>query len=141
MQTSTATLSDRFAGCLLGLAVGDGLGAPYEGLAAQDIYNQVGTPDVIATNPRGETLYFTDDTLMTMGVAETLLEHGRIEGAELMKAFVAHYHPDRGYGKGARQIIGAAIEGGDWRAVAETVFLVGRPGRRTATRSGSRRRR
>jgi poly(ADP-ribose) glycohydrolase ARH3 len=133
-NTSAAPLRDRFVGCLLGLAVGDGLGGRYEGLTAQDIFHQVGTPDVIATNPSGETLYYTDDTQMTIGVAETLIEHGQIDGSELMKAFAANYHPDRGYGKGARQIIGTAIEGGDWRAVAETVFPGGSLGNGAAMR-------
>ena len=131
---SPVSLRDRFQGCLLGLAVGDALGAPYEGLPATDIYHQFGPPDVIASNPSGGTLYYTDDTQMTIGVAETLVDHGRIEGAELMKVFASNYHPDRGYGKGARQIIGTAIEGGDWRAVAETVFPGGSLGNGAAMR-------
>jgi ADP-ribosylglycohydrolase len=34
---SSAELKDRFVGCLLGCAVGDALGAPYEGLWARSI--------------------------------------------------------------------------------------------------------
>ena len=74
-------LADRFRGCLLGLAVGDALGAPYEGLPALDIFHRFGPPDVIASNPSGDVLYYTDDTQMMIGVAETLVEHGRIEMA------------------------------------------------------------
>jgi poly(ADP-ribose) glycohydrolase ARH3 len=127
-------LEDRFRGCLLGLAVGDALGAPYEGLTALDIYHQFGPPDVVASNPSGGTLYYTDDTQMMIGVAETLVEFGRIEEESLVQAFVANYHPDRGYGKGARAILESAAAGGDWRSVAETVFPGGSLGNGAAMR-------
>jgi poly(ADP-ribose) glycohydrolase ARH3 len=119
---------------MLGLAAGDGLGAPYEGLTAPDIFRQFGPPDLVASNPDGETLYYTDDTEMMIGVAETLVEHGRIELAPLAQAFAANYHPDRGYGKGARQIIETVQSGGDWRAVAQTVFPGGSLGNGAAMR-------
>ncbi len=65
---SHAPVADRFAGCLLGLAVGDAVGAPYEGLTHADIFFQFGTPDKLITNPSGDTLYYTDDTEMMIGV-------------------------------------------------------------------------
>jgi poly(ADP-ribose) glycohydrolase ARH3 len=117
---SHATLADRFAGCLLGLAVGDAVGGPYEGLTSADIYFQFGTPDVLVKNPSGETLYYTDDTEMMIGVAETLVECGAIDEARLCRAFVENYHPDRGYGQGARKVLGAMARGKDWRRVAAT---------------------
>ena len=104
---SSASLSDRFSGCLLGLAVGDALGGPYEGLTASDIFFQFGTPEVIVRNPSGETLYYTDDTEMMLGVAETLIDCGEIDEARLCRAFVENYHPDRGYGQGARKVLNA----------------------------------
>ena len=107
-------------GCLLGLAVGDALGGPYEGLTSADIYFQFGTPEFIVTNPSGETLYYTDDTEMMIGVAETLVECGRIEEERLVRAFVENYHPDRGYGQGARKVLGAMARDRDWRTVAAT---------------------
>ncbi len=130
----SAPLRERFLGCMLGLAVGDGLGAPYEGLTAPDIFRQFGPPDVVAANPSGETLYYTDDTEMMIGVAETLVEHGRVEPESLARAFAANYHPDRGYGKGARLIIETIQAGGDWRAVAKTVFPGGSLGNGAAMR-------
>jgi poly(ADP-ribose) glycohydrolase ARH3 len=127
-------LPDRFRGCLLGLAVGDGLGAPYEGLPADLIFQLHGPPDRLATNPRGDTLRYTDDTQMMIGLAETLVELGHVDGSALMAAFAANYHPGRGYGRGARQIIGTAIEGGNWRGVAETIFPGGSLGNGAAMR-------
>src|SRR5688572_14232716 len=98
-------LRDRFVGCLLGLAVGDALGAPFEGLPAEVIlWHAVSVPDVLA-RPLTEPLRYTDDTEMMIGVAESLLAHGQIRPDALLKQFAANYDPERGYGRGARQIL------------------------------------
>jgi poly(ADP-ribose) glycohydrolase ARH3 len=125
---------DRFLGCLLGQAVGDALGAPYEGLAADDIFWEFGSPEKIVQAPRDETLYYTDDTQMMIGVAETLVEHGAIVEDALCRAFVANYDPRRGYGQGARRILGAMAEGDDWRGLAATIFPGGSLGNGAAMR-------
>ncbi|MBA4188774.1 MAG: hypothetical protein C0467_12315 [Planctomycetaceae bacterium] len=131
---SSASVADRFTGCLLGLAVGDAIGGPYEGLTAADIYFQFGTPEVIVRNPSGETLYFTDDTEMMIGVAETLIECGSIEEARLCHAFVENYHPDRGYGQGARKVLNAMARDKDWRKITATLFPGGSFGNGAAMR-------
>src|SRR5205807_815693 len=69
---------EQFLGCLLGQAVGDGLGAPFEGLPADSLYWGYGPPDDLIVLATKETLQYTDDTQMMIGVAETLAEHGRI---------------------------------------------------------------
>src|SRR3954454_18760235 len=104
---SDASRTDRFAGCLLGLAVGDAVGAPYEGLTHADIFFQFGSPEKLVKNPSGDTLFYTDDTEMMIGVAETLVECGRIEHPRLVRASAENYHPERGYGQGARRVIEA----------------------------------
>jgi len=131
---SSATVADRFTGCLIGLAVGDAIGGPYEGLTSADIYFQFGTPEVIIRNPSNETLYFTDDTEMMFGVAETLIECGSIDEARLCRAFVENYHPDRGYGQGARKVLNAMAEGKNWRKIAATLFPGGSFGNGAAMR-------
>src|SRR5689334_21012860 len=131
---SHAPRADRFAGCLLGLAVGDALGAPYEGLTHADIFFQFGSPDKLVTNPSGETLYYTDDTEMMLGVAETLVECGHIDEVRLCRAFAENYHPDRGYGQGARRVIEAMAKGKDHRTLAATVFPGGSFGNGAAMR-------
>src|SRR5438093_10278270 len=115
---SSASRADRFAGCLLGLAVGDALGAPYEGLTHADIFFQFGSPEKLVKYPSGDTLFYTDDTEMMIGVAETLVECGRIEEGRLCRAFAENYHPERGYGQGARRIIEVMVEGEDHRKLA-----------------------
>jgi poly(ADP-ribose) glycohydrolase ARH3 len=87
---STTAPADRFAGCLLGLAVGDAVGAPYEGLTHADIFFQFGSPEQLVKNPSGDPLFYTDDTEMMIGVAETLAECGRIDEDRLCRAFVTN---------------------------------------------------
>lgn len=131
---SHATPEDRFFGCLLGLAVGDAVGAPYEGLTGADIFFHFGPPDRIVKNPDGDPLFYTDDTEMMIGVAETLVECGAIEEQRLCRAFAENYHPERGYGQGARKIIERMARGKDWRKLAETVFPGGSFGNGAAMR-------
>ena len=89
---------DRFVGCLLGHALGDAIGAPFEGLDATTIYYQFGSTRTLLQDPPFPELCYTDDTQMSIGVAEALLEHGRIDEVSLCRAFVANYDPGRGYG-------------------------------------------
>jgi poly(ADP-ribose) glycohydrolase ARH3 len=131
---STASVADRFTGCLLGLAVGDALGGPYEGLTSTDIFFQFGTIDAIIHNPSGDTLYFTDDTEMMIGVAETLIDCGSIDEARLCRAFVENYHVERAYGQGARKVLDAMAQGKNWRKIAETLFPGGSFGNGAAMR-------
>ena len=131
---SQASRADRFAGCLLGLAVGDAVGAPYEGLTHADIFFQFGTPDKLVTNPSGDALFYTDDTEMMIGVAETLAECGRIDETRLCRAFADNYHPERGYGQGARRVIEAMATGKDYRTLAANIFPGGSFGNGAAMR-------
>ena len=69
---------NRLRGTLLGLAVGDALGAAWEGMPADLIYD-MGPADQIVAHPTGDPLCYTDDTQMMIGVLQTLVEFGRIE--------------------------------------------------------------
>src|SRR5262249_22621287 len=113
---------DRFVGCLLGQAVGDALGAPFEGLPADFIFWECGSiTDLLARPPDGP-LQYTDDTQMMIGLAEALLADGEVRPATLAQRFAANYDPERGYGPGARRILEAVAQGEDWDRLAETVF-------------------
>jgi poly(ADP-ribose) glycohydrolase ARH3 len=129
-----APVAERFAGCLLGLAVGDAVGAPYEGLTHADIFFMFGSPETLVKNPSGDTLCYTDDTEMMISVAETLADCGRIDEERLCRAFVENYHPDRGYGRGARKVLRAMAKGKDWKKIAETNFPGGSFGNGAAMR-------
>jgi len=49
-----------------------------------------------------QPLVYTDDTHMTVGVAESLVECGRADGGHMAKRFMENYfrEPWRGYGPG-----------------------------------------
>lgn len=115
-----ATL-EQMEGCVLGLVCGDAVAARYEGLPTDLIYD-MGPSDKIVQHESGETIYYTDDTQMTIGVLETLIAKRCIDIDFLAARFAENYHPNRGYGQGARKIINAIGFGEDWRSLAATIF-------------------
>jgi poly(ADP-ribose) glycohydrolase ARH3 len=127
-------MRDRFLGCLLGHAVGDALGAPFEGMPADVVFREFGPVRAIFDSPPFSPLAYTDDTEMTIGVAEVLIYDGTIDPARLAAAFERNYTPGRGYGPGAQRILDAVRAGGDWQALAATVFPGGSLGNGAAMR-------
>jgi len=125
---------EQFAGCLLGLAVGDAVGAPYEGLSADNIFWGYGTGPDLLEPPPDEPLRYTDDTEMMVAVAETLADRGQVVEGPLCRAFAANYHPERGYGRGARLVLEAMAGGRDWQKVAASHFPGGSYGNGAAMR-------
>lgn len=131
---SPPSLIDRYRGCILGQAVGDALGAPFETMPASAIYYGFGFARQIVAAPPVDQLEYTDDTQMMIGVAETLIAHGRIRQDELMAAFVANIDSDRAYGAGTHRIMDLAATGGDWRALSASIFPGGSLGNGAAMR-------
>lgn len=128
-----ASLQDRFRGCLIGLAVGDALGGRFEAQPAAHIRQRFPTEHDLLAYVTDE-IWYTDDTQMTIAVAETLIEHGQIFEDRLCDAFVANYVPSRGYGRGARRVIEAMEDGKDHRDVAANHFPGGSYGNGAAMR-------
>jgi poly(ADP-ribose) glycohydrolase ARH3 len=120
---------------LLGQAIGDALGAPYEGMPADTLYWGYGPVSEILRNPAGETLRYTDDTQMMIGVAETLVECGHIVEDALCTAFIRNFNPLRGYGYGARSILEAMSAGQPWKVLTQTMFPGGSFGNGAAMRA------
>lgn len=127
-------LQDRFCGCLLGLAVGDAIGSPLEGMSADMIFQFFGTAHDLMSAPEDRFLHYTDDTQMMVGVAQTLLEHGRIVEDALCRRFAANLQPHRGYGGGTLAILQALAAGSRWRHLAESLFPGGSFGNGAAMR-------
>ena len=69
-----ATVKARFTGALVGTAVGDALGAFFEGCF------EVRHEDIEAIARSSEVLTYTDDTHMMIGVAESLIRSGGFDG-------------------------------------------------------------
>lgn len=86
-------LRDKFRGCLLGLAVGDALGAPLEFLARDEIAARYGTlremigGGWLETQP-GE---FTDDTQMAIAIARSIVRRKKVDPADIAELFVGWF--------------------------------------------------
>jgi poly(ADP-ribose) glycohydrolase ARH3 len=78
----------KFIGSLIGTAVGDSLGARLEGASE--------FPEVLELAPR-----YTDDTVMTLGVAESLIQCKGFDYWDMAKRFLTDYEqePWRRYGE------------------------------------------
>jgi ADP-ribosylglycohydrolase len=78
------------AGCLVGLAVGDALGAPLEFLPRDQVRKRFpqGLREMIASSlwNKGE---YTDDTQMTLLIAESLLQNEGFVASDVAKRFQA----------------------------------------------------
>ena len=82
-------LLDRSMGALLGLAVGDALGAPFEG-RERDSYPRV-TDYAAGGVHGGGPGTWTDDTAMAICLAESLLARGAVEERDLLERFLRWY--------------------------------------------------
>lgn len=80
---------DRACGCLLGLAVGDALGAPLEFMPrdSRPRHTEMTGGGAHGLKP-GE---WTDDTSLAIALAESLLARARLDERDLMERFVAWY--------------------------------------------------
>ncbi|TFF90852.1 MAG: hypothetical protein EU548_00935 [Promethearchaeota archaeon] len=74
-------LKSRFLGCLIGTAVGDALGQPYEGFLRPELER---FPDILSKY-RGR---YTDDTQLTLAIANTLIEGNGFDRDILIKHFI-----------------------------------------------------
>jgi len=100
LQRSEPSIEERVLGILLGTAVGDAKGIPYEGLARQDIINLLKTE-------KGDTLYspipkthkyikpeeipnggWTDDTQLTLAVTKALIAGSGVNFDTLVKEHI-----------------------------------------------------
>ena len=124
-------IRDRFVGD----ALGDALGVPFEGVPADVIARDLGTARRLILRVPTETIVYSDDTQMMIGVAECLIACGRIDVDVLAAQFADLYQEWRGYGQGARKLIEGIREGKDWRDLVLSVFPDGSFGNGGAMRA------
>src|SRR6185437_928617 len=133
-NTDAPSLLNRFRGCLLGLAVGDAVGAPFEGLSSETIYREFGDISRLITRLDLDEIQYTDDTQMTIGVCECLLEKQSIDPDYLAQCFQLNYDAGRGYGQGVQRILDAMRRDEDWKHLVGTLFPGGSFGNGAAMR-------
>ncbi len=120
---------ERFEGCLLGLALGDALGARHEGGIAERLLWRL-----IGTTAQGQ-MRWTDDTQMALDVAESLAEIGALDADDLALRFAKSYRWSRGYGPGMARLLKRIARGADWRQANRSVFPGGSFGNGGAMRA------
>ena len=120
---------DHFQGCLLGLALGDALGAPFEG----------GPLERLAWRLIGKTRHgqmrWTDDTQRSLDIAKSLIINSSINPDDLARRFAQSYHWSRGYGPGAARLLKKIAKGADWRQANRLIFPTGSYGNGAAMRA------
>lgn len=112
---------------LVGLSVGDALGARFEGLGFD-----AGRLELVL-EPAGMAP-FTDDTQMALSLVEVLVRSGTVEQDDLARAFGRRYEPWRGYGPGMHRLLPQLHEGRSWRELKDQLFPGGSYGNGSAMR-------
>ncbi|HVB65639.1 MAG TPA: ADP-ribosylglycohydrolase family protein [Nitrolancea sp.] len=83
-------LRDRYRGCMLGLAVGDALGAPLEFIDRAEIARRYGEVREMLGGGWLNTVpgEYTDDTQMALAIARSVVDLGMIDPADIGSRFV-----------------------------------------------------
>ncbi len=117
MVNTYSQLRARFRGALLGVAVGDAVGAPFEGSARR------GRAQTIPV-AGGAPLRYTDDTHMTLGVAESLVACDGFDGAHMAAVLARNYasEPWRGYAAGPPAVFRLIERGVRWDQAAWRLY-------------------
>jgi poly(ADP-ribose) glycohydrolase ARH3 len=143
MDRRVATLEERFRGCLRGGAIGDVAGAVVEAESPGYIARTFRSVDDILSaesveefsGPPWQVGRFTDDTQMTLCVADWLIA-GESNSPERLLARIADGHePWRRYGPGTEAVLRLYRQHPTrWRELATAAFPTGSLGNGSATR-------
>jgi poly(ADP-ribose) glycohydrolase ARH3 len=125
-----AALKAKFLGALVGTAMGDAVGAGFEGKPATEI------EAIEAAADSRELLIYTDDTHMMIGVVESLVQQEGFDGEHMARVFIRNYElePWRGYGSGPPSVFRMIKDGEHWDKAAEKLYHGGSYGNGSAMR-------
>jgi len=120
---------DQYLGCIFGLALGDALGAPYEGGPIEHfVWWLIGrTKEGL---PR-----WTDDTQMSLDLAESLLSLGVLDQTDLAMRFASSYRWSRGYGPSTARLLKRVHRGENWATASTAIYKDGSFGNGAAMRA------
>jgi len=104
----------KFVGCMIGSAIGDALGASFEGLWINRLNIEKFSLD-------GQ---WTDDTHMMIGVAESLIANKGFNGEHMAWTFIKNWEkePWRGYGPGPPRVFRMIKSGIAWNEAARQLY-------------------
>jgi ADP-ribosylglycohydrolase len=120
---------DRRRGIVLGLALGDAIGAPFEGgLLERALWKLFGrTSD--------GRMRYTDDTQMSLDLLASLSTRRGLDQDDLAQRFADSYRWSRGYGAGTARVLKKIRGGADWRDANRSVQAEGSFGNGAAMRA------
>lgn len=111
-------LRDRFAGCLLGLAVGDSLGVDLEGYPGRDLIRAYVDGRYNVDGLR--LALWTDDTALAAATAQSIVSRGRVDGPDIAANYLAWYESGgRGIGRATRNAMQRLQSGVPWNEAGE----------------------
>ena len=136
VMMSPTELMDRVLGCVLGGAVGDALGAPFEGLWSDSIPQP---PALLAGFAEYEGFpcgQYTDDTQLTVATLKSVIRQGGIEPCDVARSIARLWRSQAVVGPGGACTAAAdrLLAGGDW---SECGSPVGQAGNGTAMRTAA----
>ena len=110
---------DKFQGCLIGVAVGDTLGHPFEGILREQIYSRFSNfKDFITSNKKLFNTY-TDDTQLTLHTAKALIQGSGFNEDYIIREYVEWLEdPPIGPGFGCISSIQKLKYGIPWKKAA-----------------------
>jgi poly(ADP-ribose) glycohydrolase ARH3 len=125
---SKELLQDKFRGAMLGCFLGDAFGSGFEGMHP----DRAGFHMSILSKkfPR----QYTDDTDMTLALADSIIQSGKIDPEDIAKQFSLYCDLTRGYAIGTIKAVQALRAGLKWHQVARIVFEKGSFGNGAAMR-------
>lgn len=117
---------DKIQGMFFGIAIGDALGMPVEMKSAAYIREKYGRIETY--QDPGDHKYFkgwkpgswTDDTALTLAVADALVEAGRLDMNTQVKTHVQSIEEERGWGASTREAILRLKNGVHWSESGKT---------------------
>jgi ADP-ribosyl-[dinitrogen reductase] hydrolase len=118
---------DKAVGALLGLAVGDALGGPVEGVGADDLggnHSEMTGGGVYGLEPGQGTA----DTAMTLTLASSLIEQGGFDADRVLSSYVSWFRSDPpGMSDHMRQVLDTVAGGADAYRATSSVHFGGVP--------------
>ena len=111
---------DQFIGTLLGCAVGDALGAPFEGRSREEIAEVTDLTAGFHPFRSYSAGQFTDDTQQTVAIARSIVDSGRVDGAAIAREFAKLWESGEIVGQGpvADRAVKRLIAGVPWHEAA-----------------------